>query len=513
MPSRSASLPPEVNTTRAAPTVPPPPRLEGEWHRALVAACYNCRQPGRGETLRERRRHSGAAAQPAVELKLGLLDAYTALGEGGIEAGRAALERAEPLLRASAPYQASEWHFLASRLAMLERRLDDALNHARVAVRFQRASGMPDQWAGLTLMQEGHVEMARGRFFEAVPAFERGEKGCTGVQAGYARCLADLARVLGHAGCGEADAALDRLRAAFGFARERAWTGFLRTTPGVVARLCALALEADIEPEFARRVIAERRLEAAGPGAVEWPWPIRVRTLGRFDIELDGQPLAVRGKVARKPLELLQFVIAAGGSDVASSNAMFALWPDLDGDKAKSAFNVALHRLRKLLGRDDAVALELGRLSLEPRVVWVDCLAFESLADGLAAPLDTAGARAAERAHALYRGHFLQADEEHAWLMVQRSRLASKYKRLVRSLVAFATGTRGAAAARTLLERAIELDPLAEDLSLELMQLLAARGERAAALAVHQRSAAALQRLLGAQPSAAAREFAAGLRS
>jgi DNA-binding SARP family transcriptional activator len=490
-----------------------PQRLEGEWHCTLLHACYSCGATARGDELRQRRAAAGLATPAAVQTKLDLMEAYIALGEQRLDAGRSALDRAEPRLSAAAPQRAGHWHFLASRLAMQEGRLGAALNHARLAVRLEQEACYPARWMGLTLMQEGQVQMARGAYFEAVPFFERAHRAGTGVQADYCTCLADFARALGHAEAGEAAAARASLRSAFGFAAQRQWTGFFRATPALAVRLCAWALEAGIEADFARAVIADRRLEAGDIGHVEWPWPIRVRTLGRFAIEIGGQALPLRGKVAKKPLELLQFIVAAGGSDVASANAVFTLWPELDGDKARAAFNVALHRLRKLLGHDEAVTLELGRLGLAPRVIWVDSLAFESLAEQATLPLTPATARLAQRALALYAGHFLHDDEEHSWHMVQRSRLAGRLKRLARALAEHALAAGDTAAARQVLERAVELDPLAEDLALGLMQLLAVAGERAAALAVFEGCAGALQRLLGAQPSAAARELAAALRA
>jgi DNA-binding SARP family transcriptional activator len=489
-----------------------PPRLVAEWHRGLVVACYSCGQAARGVELRRRHEALRTARIDVVELKLLLLDAYTLLGESRTEDGRATLARAEPLLRASMPYQANMWHFLASRLALLDQRLGDALKHARLANRLREEAVYPDRWAGLDIMQEGQVQVARGEYYEAVPFFEHAHRTGTGIQAAYCTCLANFARALGQAEAGDAAQAHRSLVAAFSFAREREWTGFFRVIPKVAARLCAWALEAGVEVDFARTVIADRRLEAEGIEVVVWPWPIRVRTLGRFDVEIGGKVLSMRGKVARKPLELLQFVIASGGSEVAASNAMFALWPDLDGDKAKSAFNVAVHRLRKLLGRDDAVTLELGRLGLATQVMWVDCLAFEAQVDPMALPLTAATAHHAQRAQALYRGHFLHDDEEHTWLLAHRSRLSSKYRRVVRALTEYAAASSDDTGVRDLLERAIELDPLAEDLARLLMQHLAARGEGAAALLVFERCATALTRLLGAAPSAATRELAASLR-
>lgn len=489
-----------------------PPRLAAEWHRGLVVACYSCGQAARGEELRRRQAAQGTPPIAIVELKLLLLDAYTVLGEGRAEAGRETLARAEPQLRAGIPYLAGMWHLLASRLAMLDQRLGDALKHARLSNRLRQEAAYPDRWAGLALMQEGQVQMARGAYFEAVPFFEHAHRAGTGIQAEYCTCLANFALALGQLERGEATLAQRSLADGFSFARERDWTGFFRAIPKVTARLCARALEAGVEVDFVRTVITDRQLEAEGIEIMAWPWPIRVRTLGRFCIEIDGAALSMRGKVARKPLELLQFIIASGGSEVAASNAMFALWPDLDGDKARSAFNVALHRLRKLLGRDEAITLELGRLGLGAQVTWVDCLAFEALADRVVPPLTAATAPVAQRAQALYGGHFLHDDEEHAWLLAHRSRLASKFHRLVRALTEHAAASADATGVRDLLERAIELDPLAEDLSRLLMQHLAARGEGAAALRVFERCKAALAGMLGAAPSLATRELAAGLR-
>src|SRR5258706_1298089 len=309
-------------------------------------------------------------------------------------------------------------------------------------------------------MQEGLVHIARGSYFEAAPFFERAGRASTGVQADYCWCLAHFGRALGHVETGSEEAARRELAAGFALVRKLEWIDFLRANGEAAARLCALALEYGVESEFVRTIITQRQFEAQRPDLAAWPWPIRVRTLGRFEIEIDGVLLPLRGKGARKPLDLLQFIIASGGSDVATGAATFALWADLEGDQAKPAFNVALHRLRKLLGSDAAIVLEFGKLSLDLKNVWVDCLAFESLVDQMNTLLTPAQARGAQRAQQLYVGNFLNGDEEHAWKMVYRSRLASKFKRVVRALAAYSADDSDATAARDLLERAFELDPL-----------------------------------------------------
>src|SRR5262249_5222122 len=159
-------------------------------------------------------------------------------------------------------------------------------------------------------------------------------------------------------------------------ARRLEWIAFLRANPAAASTLCGLALEHGVETEFVRSVIAARRLDAARLDLAAWPWPVRVRTLGRFEVEVGGTPLVLRGKAAKTPLELVQFLVACGSQQVAAGSVEFALWPDLDGDNAHAASKIALHRLRRLLGDDVAVGMDAGRLSLNPRLVWVDCIAF-----------------------------------------------------------------------------------------------------------------------------------------
>jgi LuxR family maltose regulon positive regulatory protein len=491
-------------------------RLSDEWHHMLVQGFYQCGAPERAGALRAERAARGHAPLPAIELKLLLLEAQLAIGEGRGEAGRVALGAAMPLLGPLAPRPASWWHLLRSRLHLLEGQHRDALIHARLALRLAQESRLPERWMGVTVMQEGQVQVASGLSAEAVPFFERAGRSSSGAQADFCWCLAHFARALAAFDDGLAEPGREHLKQGFAIARRLQWMNFLRACPKEAASLCALALEHDIETAFVRETIAARGLAAARADLAAWPWPVRVTTLGRFRIELDGQELVFRGKVARKPLELLQFIIASSGSDVSTATATFALWRELDGDNAKAALNVALHRLRKLLGNDDAVLLELGRLSLNGRLVWVDCLAFEHLADSVgvsAAPAVPAAASAAQRALAIYGGAFLHDTDDHAWQLVCRTRLASKFKRMVALLVRQASAQGDSRAARALLERALELDPLAEDMARDLMRVLIDLGEQAAALAVFERCRDAIFDALGAKPSPATLVLLASLRA
>src|SRR6185295_6509208 len=101
--------------------------------------------------------------------------------------------------------------------------------------------------------------------------------------------------------------------------------------------------------------------------------------LGRWSVVIDGEPLRFRGKAQKKPLDLLKAILAGGGRGVDRGRVLASLWPDLDGDAASNALDLALHRLRKLLKRDDAIRVEEGKLYLDARLVWSDMWVFERL--------------------------------------------------------------------------------------------------------------------------------------
>ena len=76
-------------------------------------------------------------------------------------------------------------------------------------------------------------------------------------------------------------------------------------------------------------------------------------------------------------MELLKALIALGGGDVPTDKLIDILWTEpLEGDEQK-AFDVTVHRLRKLLGHEKAIQVTDRRVSLNPQIVWVDLWALE----------------------------------------------------------------------------------------------------------------------------------------
>jgi DNA-binding SARP family transcriptional activator len=101
---------------------------------------------------------------------------------------------------------------------------------------------------------------------------------------------------------------------------------------------------------------------------------VKVHTRGGLAVDIDGAPLRFGHKSPRKPLELLRLLVAGGPGAVAIDELIDGLWPDPE-DGGRKAFDITLHRLRKLLGGDSRVAVNGGHAALDPRQVWVDAWA------------------------------------------------------------------------------------------------------------------------------------------
>jgi LuxR family maltose regulon positive regulatory protein len=219
--------------------------------------------------------------------------------------------------------------------------------------------------------------------------------------------------------------------------------------PSFMCLVCVKALEHSIEPEYAASLITKCKLtpldarahscDAASTArlAAVWPYSIRIRTLGRFEIVKDGKPLTFAGKPPKKALELLKALIAFGGRDVTVDRLADVLRPESDGDKAYGSIKVDLHNLRRLLG-DNAIVTSQGKISLSFEHCCVDMDLFLRLAEDVmtAAPSRGGGdvnapPAAAEKALELYRGNFLEDEECFPHYAGPRERLRNRFVRLV----------------------------------------------------------------------------------
>ena len=211
--------------------------------------------------------------------------------------------------------------------------------------------------------------------------------------------------------------------------------------------LCSNALKAGIEVDYVNDLVRKQRLVPEGTAVQleDWPWPVRISVLGKFDLLVDGKPVRFSKKSQKKPLLMLKMLIVLGGSEIKEEQLSDLLWPEAEGDRAHSAFTTTLSRLRRLIGFDKAIEVHDGKVSLNSSYCWVDIRAFEKIFSEADPMLEGIGPKAKEqnrnhetilrlgdRAVGMYGGPLLPGEADESWVMPLRERLNSKFLRLVK---------------------------------------------------------------------------------
>ncbi|MEN8243447.1 MAG: BTAD domain-containing putative transcriptional regulator [Thermodesulfobacteriota bacterium] len=275
-----------------------------------------------------------------------------------------------------------------------------------------------------------------------------------------------------------------------------------------VARLCAVALEHGIETNYVSTYIRKRCLTLDPPPiALEnWPWQLKIFTLGGFSILRDDNPIRYATKAQKKPLELIKVLIALGGRNVGRAQICDSLWPDAEGDKADRALTTTLHRLRRYLDNDQVVQVQNGKLGLNPSYCWVDCWAFESLLSMAenafkSQALDTQ-ISLIEKALAHYNGMFLAGDTLQTWAVSPSERFRNKYLQAVYFIGNHLESMDQWEQASYGYLRSLEIDDLSEVTYQRLMRCLQKLGRHADALSIYERCRTTLDAAFGLPPSA-----------
>ncbi|NUQ12050.1 MAG: tetratricopeptide repeat protein [Gemmatimonadaceae bacterium] len=313
----------------------------------------------------------------------------------------------------------------------------------------------------------------------------------------------------------------EKLRSALGEAAfERAWASGLTQSPSIVLarvlEMFGLTMAGDVaapsasspveSPPAAAPLFAQSVPAAPGPA-------LRVLALGPLEIQCDGVTVPITAWRAARPRELLLFLLCHRAGRTRDQIAL-AFWPDAAPAQIKNNFHVALHYLRKAIGRAELVLFDRERY----RVNWdlgveFDVADFETaVRDALRQPPSELPAAALRDALARYRGDFLEDAGAGDWHLELRDHLRRLY---VDGLLALGTHEEAAsrfAEAAELNRRILTVDPLDEEASRRLMRCHARLGERAEALREFERLARVLRSEFDAEPDPATRALAERLK-
>jgi len=439
---------------------------------------------------------------------------YSSCAQKKLDQAEKYLRQMESRLDPNRQVDVMHYYYLASGLAILRGELGMAREYAETAVIAGQKSGAlyPETLAllvlALCMIRQGKLKEAG---FHLSRIADLAEKIQSHSLSYLNRLLASEAAF----SCDDIKRGVSLLKEAHEYERDlgRVYHGFWWETS--LADHCVQALEKNIEVDFIKQLVQRHELvPSKAPLHLDnWEWPVRIYTLGRFSVTRYGEALPVTAKSSKKPLELLKVLIAQGGRQVRQEALIEILWPDSEGDAAAQSLYTTTHRLRKLLS-DQGLVMDDGCLSLDPRYIWVDNLAFLRVASRLQKMLASSSdgqeediERLGEQFFRFYQGDFLGSDEKHFPYAPMQEKLHLRFLKLTESLGFYWQQQGCADKTIQCYERALEIDPVAEEFYQSLMNSYYEVGRNSDAVILFQRCRKNLSNILGISPSQATLEI------
>lgn len=439
---------------------------------------------------------------------------YICLGIGDLTGAERDLAKLNKLLPRPAAIEQAHWHYLAAWHDMECGELHVANERLEKCIQQVTKGSAPFQHV-MHLIALAQVRHALGER-EEIPSLlaeSRAFAGSIGsplIEFMVCCCEAYFAFEDGDEGAG-----LAALRESFVLGHRRGYVNYAWCRAEMLVSLCVKALEHGIEQDYARELVRIRGIVPESPPVhlADWPWPLKIFTLGRFSVVKDGTPVHFSTKAQHQPLALLKALIALGGREVPEEHLTEILWPDAEGDAAHSSFTTTLSRLRKLVG-EATLCFRDGRLTLDAHYGWVDAWAFDTLLAWLNdnGPDNSKADHTLHKALHLYQGPFLASEGDIVWLLPLRERLRSRFLRAIDECARWQSEQDQWESVAALYQKGIEVEPLAESLYQGLIRTHLHLGQRTEALRAYERCHANLHVSLDISPSPATEALLKELR-
>jgi ATP/maltotriose-dependent transcriptional regulator MalT len=251
---------------------------------------------------------------------------------------------------------------------------------------------------------------------------------------------------------------------------------------------------------------------------------LQVYCLGDFRVELDQAVLSDSAWKSKRAKTLLKMLLAQDDHRLLRDQVMDMLWPDVDPEKQRVAYNVMLHRMRKALepdtgpapGRDVfCIRNEHDVLALNSSRVWTDVGEFRKrfgLATRLKRAKDAAKAlEAYESTLAIYQGDFLPDDAYNDWAVDARERLRTHYHKALEDAGEIAELLEDRNKAAHFYDLRFSSDPCNEKSCRWLMTWHITNGHRSEAVRMYERCERALSRDMDMEPEEQTRKLYRGI--
>lgn len=194
---------------------------------------------------------------------------------------------------------------------------------------------------------------------------------------------------------GETASAHEDLRASLSILRQRASQYFYFSSPRLMDRLLAEAVRSNIESDYARKIAAQRYGKAILDDGTLIPL-LKIHTLGRFEMELEGRTVLRGYDLTTAQRQLLALLLAAPDQQLHQEEIQTILWPDTPSSKSRSSFDNSVSRLRKTLESALGAFSAKNYLVLQKGVLRLENCRFDAIAFAATVKLGLTHARRKE---------------------------------------------------------------------------------------------------------------------
>ncbi len=432
-------------------------------------------------------------------------DAYLALDTCDAKHWQSYLQKILDIMDENGRLHQAHYYYLAALEALLQKKYERAVLHIRRSLQAVIDLGTPFPEA-LNCLAMARIQIEWGKLDEATHWLNKTALLAEHIDSAFLNFNFQLTQAEFYIACDKEapQALLKALEQAMSIGVKKNYFNTDWWRHDAMCTLCISALERNIEINYVKKLIIKRNLRPENPPfhLENWPWKVRIYSLGRFSVLLDGDALGKQSK----PIKMLKALIAFGGREVSEEKICEALWPDAEGDSAHSAFTTTLSRLRKLLG-NDVLQVHDGLLSLNDHLCWLDVWAFERTLGELDGLLESPGGQNKKiqfkmrRIFKLYHGAFMEKENQMSWMLAQKGRLQIKFLRIIKKLIDFYSHACQCKKVVSLYEKALEIDPLSEEYYRGLMRCHAGQGNSAEALAIFNSCQTMLDATFNIEPS------------
>jgi DNA-binding SARP family transcriptional activator len=433
------------------------------------------------------------------------------LGSQQLKRARRMLKKLSKHVKSNDPVKSAVYNLLQSWAALNEGQVDVAIDHSQSAYQHAVDAGLPI-FVALTQAVLALAHGLAGNLDQAqrnlVCAMAKSRKiGAKQIQ--YLCYLIDAEIQLGDK---NQQTALEAVEKAYALGRREEYANTWLWRPEAMTRLCLKALEAGIETQYVQDLIRRRRLNPPnGYGDTRhWPWPIRIQTLNQFSVTVDEEEIGLFGRI-KVPILLLKALIVKGigGKPILVNDILPELWPDCNNVKAMNTFKTNLHRLRKILGYEDAVLVHKKKISLNPLICWVDIWEFDALLKEAEKSWKSAMVSGASKQQAIHLTQkvlmrltsILLPELNDAWVIYYRNELKKRYLFILKQLCAHYESLSEWTMAIEAYNKGLSIYADEEDLYQCLMNCYNSAGLRSEAIGVFRFCSVMMTSNLGKPPS------------